>query len=68
MRWRTIDERLMQDKKTQGRIAETWVNGKIGLHICAVYFGHTNGVTPRNEAIMEAVLKCVAVYKRELSQ
>ena len=40
-----------------GRIAQAWVNVRGGLRIFSVYFWHSEGWTPRNEAIMEAVLK-----------
>ena len=40
----------------EGRIAQAWVNVRGGMSICAAYFWHTEGWTPRNEAILEAVL------------
>ena len=40
----------------EGRIAQVWVNVRGGMSICAAYFWHTEGWTPRNEAILEAVL------------
>ena len=43
----------------EGRIAQAWVNVRGGLRIFSVYFWHSEGWTPRNEAILEAVLKRV---------
>ena len=40
-----------------GRIVQAWVNVRGGLRIFAVYFWHSEGWTPRNEALLEAVLK-----------
>ena len=37
----------------EGRIAQAWVNVRGGLRI----FWHSEGWTPRNEAVLEAVLK-----------
>ena len=41
----------------EGRIAQAWVNVRGGLRIFSVYFWHSEGWTPRNEALLEAVLK-----------
>ena len=45
----------------EGRIAHAWVNVRGGLRIFSVYFSvyfwHSEGWTPRNEALLEAVLK-----------
>ena len=41
----------------EGRIVQSWVNARGGLRVCSVYFWHSEGWTPRNEALMEAVLK-----------
>ena len=41
----------------EGRNAEAWVNARGGLCIFAVYFWHSEGWTPRNEVLLEAVLK-----------
>ena len=41
----------------EGRIAQAWVNVRGGLRVFSVYFWHSEGWTPRNEAIVEAVLK-----------
>ena len=41
----------------EGRIAKLWVNVKGGLRAFSVYFWHSEGWTPRNEDLLEAVLK-----------
>ena len=41
----------------EGRIAQAWVNVRGGLRVFSVYFGHAEDWTPRNEALLEAVLK-----------
>ena len=41
----------------EGRIAQAWVDVGGGLRVFSVYFWHSEGWTPRNEAILEAVLK-----------
>ena len=41
----------------EGRIAQELVNVREGLRIFSVYFWHSEGWTPRNEALLEAVLK-----------
>ena len=41
----------------EGRIAQAWVNVRGGLRVFSVYFWHSEGWTPRNEALLEAVLK-----------
>ena len=38
-----------------GRIAQAWVNGGGGSRVFSVYFWHSEGWTPRNEALLEAV-------------
>ena len=43
-------------REKQGRIAKMWFNCQGGLYVFAVYFWHTEGETPRNQASMEAVL------------
>ena len=40
----------------EGRIAQVWVNVRGGLHVFSVYFWHSEGWTPRNVALLEAVL------------
>ena len=45
----------------EGRIIQAWVNVRGGMKVFAVYFWHAEGWTPRNEAILEAVLKSVRV-------
>ena len=41
----------------EGRIAQAWVNVRGGLRVFSVYFWHSEGWTPRNEALPEAVVK-----------
>ena len=41
----------------EGRIVQAWVNVRGGLRIFSVYFWHSEGWTPRNEALLEAVMK-----------
>ena len=41
----------------EGIIAQTWVNVRGGLRVFSVYFWHSEGWTPRNEALLEAVWK-----------
>ena len=41
----------------EGRIDQWWVNVKGCKRVFAVYFWHSEGWTPRNEALMVAVVK-----------
>ena len=41
----------------EGRIAQAWMNVRGGSRVFSVYFWHSEGWTPRNEALLEAVLK-----------
>ena len=41
----------------EGGIARAWVNVRGGLRVFSVYFWHSEGWTPRNEALLGAVLK-----------
>ena len=41
----------------EGTIAQAWVNVRVGLRAFSLYFWHSEGWTPRNEALLEAVLK-----------
>ena len=41
----------------EGRIAQTWVNVRGGLRAFSVYIWHSEGWTPRNDALLEAVSK-----------
>ena len=41
----------------EGRIAQAWVNVRGGLRVFWVYVWHSEGWTPRNEALVQAVLK-----------
>ena len=45
----------------EGLIAQAWVNVRGGMRVLSVvvYFWHSEGWTPRNEALMEAVVKQV---------
>ena len=40
----------------EGLIAQAWVHVRGGMRVFAVYFWHSEGWTPRNEALMEAVV------------
>ena len=41
----------------EGRIAKAWVTVRGGWRVLSVYVWHSEGWTPRNEALLEAVLK-----------
>ena len=41
----------------EGRIAQAWVNLRGGVRVFAVYLWHSEGWTPRNDALMEALVK-----------
>ena len=41
----------------EDRIAQSWVNVRGGLWVFSVYFWHSEGWTPWNEALLEAVVK-----------
>ena len=41
----------------EGRITQAWANVRGGMRVFAVHFWHSEGWTPRNEALLEAVLK-----------
>ena len=43
--------------RNEGRIAQAWVNVRGGLRVFSVYFWHSEGWAPRNEALLEAVVK-----------
>ena len=47
----------------EGIIAQAWVNVRGGLRVFSVYFWHSKGWTPRNEALLEAVLKRARVTR-----
>ena len=36
----------------EGRIAQAWVNVRAGMRMFAAYFWHTEGWSPRTEAIL----------------
>ena len=48
-------ERL-SESRNEGRIAQAWVNVRGGMRVFSVSFWHSEGWTPRNEALMEAVM------------
>ena len=39
------------------RTAQAWVNDRGGTRVFAVFFWHSEGSTPRDEALMEAVIE-----------
>ena len=41
----------------EGRIAQAWVSVRGGMWVFAVYFWHSEGRTPRNEALTDAVVR-----------
>ena len=41
---------------SEGRVAQAWVTDTGGLRFFSVYFWYLEGWTPRNEALLEAVL------------
>ena len=41
----------------EGGTTQAWLNMRGGMRIFSVYFQHSAGWTPRNEALLEAVLK-----------
>ena len=41
----------------EDRITQAWVNVRGGMRVFSVYFWHSEGWIPRNEAMLEAVLK-----------
>ena len=47
----------------EGRIAQAWVNVRGGLRVFSVYFWYSEAWTPRNEALLEAVMKRVKVSR-----
>ena len=46
-----------------GRIAHAWVNVRGGMRIFPVHFWDSEGWTPRNEALLEAVVKIARATK-----
>ena len=47
----------------EGRITQAWVNVRGGLRVFSVYFWHSEGWTPRNEALLDAVLRQAKVTR-----
>ena len=41
----------------QGRMAQAWVNVRGGIRVFFVFIWHSEGWTPRNDALMEVVVK-----------
>ena len=41
----------------EARIAQAWINVRGGMRVFSIYFWHSEGWTPRNEALLEAVVK-----------
>ena len=41
----------------EGRLAQAWANVRGGLRAFSVYLWHSEGWTPRNEALLDAVVK-----------
>ena len=48
---------VMSIPANEGKIALVWVNVRGGMRIFAAFFWHSGRWSPRNEAILEAVLK-----------
>ena len=48
---------VMSIPGNEGGIARVWVDVRGGMRMLAAYFWHTEGWSPRNGAILEAVLK-----------
>ena len=47
----------------EGRIAQAWWNAQGSLRVFSVYFWQSEGWTPRNEALLHAVVKQAEVTK-----
>ena len=47
----------------EGRITEAWVNARGGMRVFSENFWHSEGWIPRNEALLEAVLKRARVTR-----
>ena len=50
----------------EGRISQAWVNVRGGLRVFSVYSWHSEGWTPRNVALLEAVVKQAKDTRRTL--
>ena len=48
---------------SEGRIAQAWVNVRGGMRVFSFYLWHSEGWTPRNEALMDAVVKQVRITR-----
>ena len=53
-----------EEGANEGRIAQAWVNVRGGLRIFSVYIWHSEGWTPRNEDLMEAVVRQAKVTRQ----
>ena len=51
----------------EGIIVQVWVNVRGGMRMFTAYFWHTEGWSPRNEAILEAVLKRATATKASMA-
>ena len=57
------EEAIASIPGNEGRIAQAWVNVRGGLRVFSVYFWHSEGWTPMNEALLEAVMKQAKVTR-----
>ena len=55
--WREREGAVMSIPGNEGRMAHVWVKVRGGMRMFAPYFWYTEGRSPRNEAILEMVLK-----------
>ena len=55
--WEWSDEFDPSQRVNEGRIAQAWVNVRGGLRVFSLYFWYSEGWTPRNEALLEGVLR-----------
>ena len=54
----SLEERAVRSiQRNAGRTAQAWVNVRRGLRVFAVFCWDSEGWTPRNEALMEAVVR-----------
>ena len=56
-------EHCHQSQAARGRIIRAWVNVQGGMRVFSVDVWHSQGRTPRNEALLEAVLKRATVTR-----
>ena len=55
-------EQLLEQKE-EGRGAQAWANVRGGLRVFSVYFRHSESWTPRNEALLEALVRQAKVTR-----